>query len=212
MPAKSFARSAFIAFCLVAMAFGPACAQKKEKVKTKGKLNGHEWVDLGLSVKWATCNVGASYVDQPGNLYAWGEISTKAEYTDENSAVYNYKIDNIIGNPQYDVARATWGATWRMPSRAEVEELMKKCKWIWSCQYTVYGYRVIGPNGKSIFLPAAGLREGPDHQYENEKGVYWTGNAEYNKDGAYFIFFYEGYRIVGWNYRNYGASVRPVTE
>ena len=79
---------------------------------TTGELNGHEWVDLGLSVRWATCNVGSSVPSGYGDYYAWGEIETKMEYTEENSVTYGVELGDISGNPQYDVATANWGEGW----------------------------------------------------------------------------------------------------
>ena len=92
------------------------------------KLNGHEWVDLGLSVRWATCNVGASVPLEYGDYYAWGEIETKMEYTEENSVTSGVELDDISGNPQYDVATANWGEGWRMPTEQELDELTDKCR------------------------------------------------------------------------------------
>ena len=94
---------------------------------TTSELNGHEWVDLGLSVRWATCNVGASVPSGYGDYYAWGEIETKMEYTEENSVTYGVELDDISGNPQYDVATANWGEGWRMPTEQELDELTDKC-------------------------------------------------------------------------------------
>uniref|UniRef100_UPI0025B2398C PEGA domain-containing protein n=2 Tax=uncultured Muribaculum sp. TaxID=1918613 RepID=UPI0025B2398C len=89
-------------------------------VSTTGNtINGHEYVDLGLSVKWAACNVGASSPEDYGNYYAWGETATKAEYTESNSKTYGKTMGDISGNPQYDAARANWGGTWRLPTKAE---------------------------------------------------------------------------------------------
>lgn len=76
----------------------------QEEGATTGSLNGHEWVDLGLSVKWATCNVGASVPEQYGNYYAWGETKPKDEYTQSNSVTFEQNISDFSGNPQYDAA------------------------------------------------------------------------------------------------------------
>ena len=79
---------------------------------TTGSHNGYEWVDLGLSVKWATKNVGASSPSNYGDYYAWGETSTKSEYLDSNSKTYGKSMGNIGGNSSYDVARYRWGGNW----------------------------------------------------------------------------------------------------
>ena len=80
--------------------------------------NGHEYVDLGLSVKWATCNVGASSPEDTGYDFAWGETKPKATYTESNSVTYgNSSIGNIAGDARYDAARANWGGSWRLPRK-----------------------------------------------------------------------------------------------
>ena len=84
-----------------------------------GKDEGHGYVDLGLSVKWATCNVGATSPEDYGHYFAWGERCPKEEYTRENSLTYRKDMSDIAGNPQYDAATANWGGNWRMPTKNE---------------------------------------------------------------------------------------------
>ena len=169
---------------------------------------------MGLSVKWATCNVGASSPSGYGNYYAWGETSTKSTYTEENSKTYDnssYNYD-IGGNSSTDAARANWGGTWRLPTKAEFQELLDKCTWTWTTQGGHNGYRVTGPNGNSIFLPAAGYRNGSSLGYEGSNGLYWTSTPnESNSYYAYYLCFYDSYRNVDWSYRFLGRSVRPVS-
>ncbi len=177
------------------------------------EINGHEYVDLGLSVKWATCNVGASKPEDYGNYYAWGETKTKSDYSSNNSVTYGKKFSDIGGQLQYDAARANWGGTWRLPTKAELEELENKCIWKWTTQNGVKGYKVTGPNGNSIFLPAAGYRLGSSLGSAGEYGSCWssTPNESYSYY-AYYLLFNSGYQSVNWSYRNYGLSVRPVSE
>ncbi len=183
-------------------------------VSTTGNaINGHVYVDLGLSVKWAACNVGASSPEDYGNYYAWGETATKAEYTQANSKTYGKDIGDISGNPQYDAARASRGGTWRMPTKAEFDELRDKCKWEWTTQGGKKGYRVTGPSGNSIFLPAAGWRRsGSSLDFADTYGGYWSSTPNSSTDGADFILFGSGGRNTGWYDRYYGFSVRPVSE
>ena len=178
-------------------------------------INGHEYVDLGLpsGLKWATCNVGASLPEEYGDYYAWGEIETKSEYTKDNSKTRGKSMSDISGNSTYDVARAKWGGSWRLPTEKELEELKNNCKWEWTTQNGKKGYKVIGPNGNSIFLPAAGYRNGSSFYYAGEYGFYWGSTPyESNDDGAYYLFFRSSYRGVIWYYRDGGQSVRPVSE
>ena len=179
------------------------------------KINGHEYVDLGLpsGLKWATCNVGAKSPSEYGDYYAWGETTTKTRYTEENSKTYNKKIGEIRGNESYDAARVNWGGTWRMPTKAEFEELLNKCTWKWTSRGGNNGYNVTGPNGNSIFLPAAGYRRGTSFYYAGSYGVYWSSTPlESNTRYAYGLYFDRGSYDTGWNYRDNGRSVRPVSE
>ena len=166
---------------------------------------GHEYVDLGLSVKWATCNIGANSPEDYGEYYAWGETSTKSIYTTNKCETWNKKIDDIKGT-NLDVAHVNWGGDWRMPTEKEFEELLEKCNWEW----TGSGYKVTGPNGNSIYLPAAGWRVG-DTLYDG--GTYWssTPNSE-STQGAYYLYFGSDDRGVDRSYRGYGRTVRPVLE
>ena len=182
---------------------------------TTGNHNGHEWVDLGLSVKWATCNVATSGPSWYGDYYAWGEIETKMEYTEENSVTYGVVLDDISGNPQYDAATANWGEGWRMPTEKEYGELLNECDWEWTSLDGVTGYKVIGPNGNSIFLPAAGYKISSTPQ-ESTYGSFWGSTPAGGTIGAYAlnyeVFDSSLYFEVGWFGREWGRSVRPVTD
>ena len=169
-------------------------------------------MDLGLGVNWATCNVGANAPHEYGNYYAWGETTTKSEYTSDNSRTYGKNMSNISGNSSYDVARSNWGGSWRMPTDEEMEELKNKCTWQWTTQNGVNGYKVTGPNGNSIFLPAASYCLWSSHRYVGEYGSYWSSTPyESNDYNAYYLSFYSGYHSVGWGSRDYGLTVRPVS-
>ena len=178
-------------------------------------INGYEYVDLGLpsGLKWATCNVGASSAEEYGDYYAWGEIETKSEYDESNSKTYGKSMSDISGNSTCDVARAKWGGSWRMPTKEECSELILECKWQWTTQNGKNGYKVTGPNGNSIFLPAAGYRYGSSLYYAGENGYYWSSTPyESNDYRAYYLYFLSSYRNVDWSNRYYGLSVRPVSE
>lgn len=178
-----------------------------------GFINGRGYVDLGLSVKWATTNVGAAIPSDYGDYFAWAEVNTKSEYTEENCSTYNKDIPDIKGNPTYDVARAKWGSTWRMPTATEMQELRDSCTWRWTSQDGVEGALVIGPNGNSIFLPAAGFRTGTATNWCEEHGFYWSSQP-YTTDliDAYYLFFNRSSQNVDWSGRNNGHSVRPVSK
>ena len=189
---------------------------KDEKVTppTTGTENGYEWVDLGLSVKWATCNVGASKPEEYGDYFAWGEVEPKDYYDWStykwcNGSYYTqtkYNTNSSYGTVDNktqlelsdDAARANWGGSWRMPTTEEQQELINKCTWEWTSQNGVFGRKVIGLNGKSIFLPAAGFRG----------SSLYTGSPDY----AYYLVFNSS--GAGWEYSNRlcGSSVRPVCQ
>ena len=180
-----------------------------------GSINGYGYVDLGLSsgLKWATCNVGATTPEDYGNCYAWGETTTKTSYDQSNSLTYGQQISDFSGNATYDAARANWGSTWRMPTKTEMEELKNNCTWTWTTQNGVNGYRVTGPNGNSIFLPAAGYCYGSSRYSVGERGYYWGSTPnEGNTNFACDLNFYSGYLNVNWYNRLYGLTVRPVSD
>ena len=178
-----------------------------------GVQHGREWVDLGLSVLWATCNVGASSPSDYGNYYAWGETTTKSSYTKASSRTYEVSMGNISGNTRYDAATANWGGGWRMPTKVEFEELVDRCNWQWTSQGDRNGYRVIGPNGNSIFLPAAGLRYETLLIGEDEQCLYWS-STPYGSDAqyAYYLLSFSGGHDVSYVSRYKGRSVRPVLD
>ena len=176
-------------------------------------INGHEYVDLGLSAKWATCNMGAENPWDYGDYYAWGEIVPKEEFTEENSLTYGIDIPDISGDPEYDAARADWGGTWRIPDETEMNELIEECDWEWTTDHDINGFRITGPNGNSIFLPAAGYMNGTLLDYAGDNGLYW-GSTPFKSNPIYsyglgFLSSYQGYGI---DHRYYGYSIRPVTE
>lgn len=185
-------------------------------INAQNKINGHEYVDLGLpsGTKWATCNVGANKPEECGNEYAWGETITKSEYNPRNSITHGESMGNISGNRKYDVARANWGGSWRMPTKREMEELKNKCTWKMISQSDaegyVEGYRVTGPNGNSIFLPVVNpLVLIMDYWF----GEYWSSTPdEIVNSAAYTLCFNSSECIVRREYRCVGRLVRPVSD
>ena len=199
-----------------------------------GKENGHEWVDLGLSVKWATCNVGASSPSAYGDYYAWGETSTKSDYSwstykycnGSYTTMTKYCNDSEYGNNGYtdsrtklelsdDVARQKWGGSWRMPTYDEFRELINNCTWTWTTMNGVSGFKVTskksGYSSRSIFLPAAGYRGGTNLSRAGEIGFYWSSSLDTdNPYGAWGLHFYSGGHYTNGDNRYHGRSVRPV--
>lgn len=176
-------------------------------------INGREYVDLGLKVKWAACNLGARYPEEYGNYYAWGEIEPKIEYSDLNSKTFSKDILDISNTYSNDAAKSNWEIGWRMPSKEETEELIEKCTWYWIMQKGIRGYRVVGPNGNSIFLPATGYRSFRDNYNDGIMGYIWTSSYDKNNNISASCFCYD--RLDRWVdnsfYRYLGATIRPVS-
>lgn len=199
--------------------------QNEKNKPTKGTENGREWVDLGLSVKWATCNIGASSESDYGSYYAWGETKTKDSYDwnncfdcldDKGDSWRIYKEGGkrmITPSSGHDTARENWGGNWRMPTEAECVELLKKCKWKRTNKNGHGGYLVTGPNGNSIFLPAAGFRYQTSRSGEGSEGLYWSSmhNSSFPNIANGFGFDSSGCDMWISN-RCYGESVRPVID
>lgn len=189
--------------------------------KLSGVVDGHEAVDLGLSVKWATCNYGASSPYNYGNYYAWGETTTRNSYYRNTYKYYNPKTDrdndlmNNIQGSKYDVAK-NWGSNWRMPSKVEFEELLSKCLWEWTTISGTSGYRITSSNGMSIFLPANGeYSETVKGAKANIWGEYWTGTFKNTTDFysfAYALRFTQVEKRVDGCSRYVGLAIRPVTS
>lgn len=158
---------------------------------------GHEYVDLGLSVVWATCNLGAEKPEDCGDNYYWGEtepiVQEVSSLSEVTSAVYrSYDYNGMVKNetlrPEYDAARVQWGGYWRMPTRNEFDELSNHCTWKWTTVNGVKGYiiksKVRGHKRDSIFLPMT------DELVNDSYGAYWTSSS-YKPGSAMDMHFYE---------------------
>lgn len=193
-------------------------------------------VDLGLSVKWGSVNLGASAPEEYGEYYAWGETETKDEYSwstykwangDNNDKVTKYcptnntdywdgegRPDNkTVLDTEDDVAHVILGGSWRMPTDAEWTELRTECKWTWTTEHGVHGRRVTGPNGNSIFLPAAGCRHYSDLGSAGSDGEYWSSPLDTGDPRCAFLMRFTSSKLGGSSFfRSDGRSVRPVCE
>ena len=187
-------------------------------------------IDLGLpsSTKWCCMNVGASSPEQYGGYYAWGETSEKSVYNHDTYSYFdgldrdgdgfmegNISIVNIgsdIAGTSYDVAHVRMGGSWRMPSLAQLQELVNNCTRTFTQQNGVYGILVTGNNGGQLFLPAAGCRWQSDLYDAGSSGTYWLSSHEPDLNRSaraiYFDSDFWGYRYNGD--RGYGYSVRAV--
>ena len=206
----------------------------------KARHYGLEIVDLGLpsGTKWANLNVGASYPEEYGDYYAWGETSTKSDYS---SATYLFSPTNLnigedynIMGTELDAAHVNMGNAWQLPSKAQLVELCDNCTWTWTSVNNVSGYRVTGPNKNSIFLPASGLMIGTSRSYDSSDGdngnhggsyqsgtsgddtsIYnWTLSWRYGySSNTIYVQGGDNHPPFGWDvatYRYYGRTVRAV--
>lgn len=201
---------------------------------TRGQSNGHDWVDLGLpsGTKWATCNVGAETIEGYGNYYAWGETEPKEIYDWNNyrwcngleNSLIKYCNSSDFSNNGFvdtltvlelddDVATVNWGTNWRMPTQYEMIELFSECSHEWITLNGINGRKFTGPNGNSIFLPAAGLRKDNDMSYVGSEVYYWTSTLPpyyTNQNSAWALYFKNNTCDLTGPYRYYGIVVRPV--
>ena len=181
-------------------------------------LDKHAYVDLGLSVLWATTNLGATQPEEYGDYFAWGETEPKDSYTRDN---YKWRDNTKYNNSggltsiqlEDDAAHVNWGGEWRMPTKEEYSELIEKCTWTWTQHKGINGYQVTGPNGNSIFLPATGyIGNGPSYPV-GEYGLYWTTELKSSSiNSSYILIFGKNYtqRPSPNGSRFYGFSIRPV--
>ncbi|MBR5982860.1 MAG: InlB B-repeat-containing protein [Bacteroidales bacterium] len=204
----------------------------KTFVTTELQLNGHDYVDLGLpsGTLWATCNVGANSPEEYGDYFAWGETDTKDIYNWSNyyhcngsqNSLTKYCHDSNYGNNGFtdnlstlessdDAANANWGYSWRMPTRSEMEELIDNCTFEWTTQNGVKGAIFTSTNGNSIFLPAAGNRNGSSLNLNDTEGHYMSSNLnEINTSFYNGLKFSSDIHEIYGGYRYIGRSVRPV--
>lgn len=178
------------------------------------------FVDLGLSVKWATCNIGAANPEDAGDYFAWGETAPKTSYSWSSYTLCNGSSSSLTKyttsdgktklEPGNDAAFARWGGDSCLPSKANWDELRTKCTWTWTTQNGKSGYKVTGPNGNSIFLPAAGYKYNSYTSSNNSYGYYWASEVGSSKTYGQSFMFYSSSKYASTNYRYYGQSVRAV--
>jgi hypothetical protein len=177
-----------------------------------------EPIDLGLSVKWASWNIGASKPEEYGSYFSWGETTPKSNYAwstykfGNPPSKYNSTDNKKTLDSSDDAAVVLWGGKWRMPTNAEEKELYEKCKWTYTKRNGINGYQVTGPNGNSIFLPAAGLYDGDDElTSSNYIGWYWSSSS-YNNQYALGLYLTSSsvyYTNMGHDKCD-GHVIRPV--
>lgn len=169
-------------------------------------------IDLGLpsGTFWGDRNLGAKKPSDYGNLYAWGEIKSKEDYS-QYTYVEQLKPYHKITTPQHDAATAELGEKWSMPTEEQFKELLSECNWHWPNKNGHNGYDIVGKNGNRIFLPASGWSRDTTIEYQNKYGYYWTSERSSNTKFARSLQFpKDGKGIVGNGYLHYGRNIRAV--
>lgn len=210
---------------------------KKQLVEDDAKImdlpnthNGHEYVDLGLSVKWATCNVGSNVPEEFGVSYGWGELERKYLYCDEDYRFYEYDYDKNDGSftitkysnsstdkkvrkkvleKKDDVAFVQWGDIWRIPTAKEFQELIDKCLWEWACINDIWGYVVSSKNeanNNKIFLPVRETKS----KYERYDRDYWSRSLSEEDTRACALKLRESGNVIERVSRYCPCLIRPV--
>ena len=191
-------------------------------------------VDLGLSSKWSTCNLGASSPEEYGDYYAWGELEPKSSYDINNYKWFSKNLSNrygMVGDSarldkniytqlvvEDDVTHLMLGSTWRMPSIEDIRELYEKCDWIWTKMNGINGCKITsmvkGYEDSSMFLPAAGCICKSIKMNFGSMGYYWS-SAIYkdNSKNAIITTFdcRRRYKHIP-HPRYYGLPIRPVCD
>lgn len=165
----------------------------------KSIIENADFVDLGLSVKWCSCNLGANSPEEYGDFYPWN-ISNECKII----------ADDISGTEE-DRAYVISKGKYRTPTRKQFKELMDRCRWSWTTFKGVVGCKVTGPSGKSIFMPAAGRLANCGHYREKEYGYYWS-STKYNYNCACYMYFYKEDYDLQVELTNIQRNIRPVSD
>ena len=197
--------------------------------ETKKEQN-HEYVDMGLSVKWATSNIGVEKQENNGNYYAWGAVQNKPPYDKESYIWWNsetesytkYFVSSELGegdnkmvlDSEDDIASLLWKGAWRIPTKEEWDKLKTECEWIWTEMSGVKGYVVINKSRDNyIFLPATGYYFENSTHLIGQAGYYWANSLKSgsSEDASYF-YFYSDRLLSGYHERYAGHTVRAVID
>lgn len=221
----------FVGLLLMVIAFSlrdkqPADTNDDKELVNNTQASTPQFVDLGLKVKWATCNLGAESPEESGDYYAWGEAKSRtnahtfetAPYylegnssSDVNNSKYNASDKKVVLDKTDDIAFVTLGGSWRMPTQEDFRELIDACIWTWSFSNGIKGYKITGPNGNSIFLPAVGDRYEDEIEGNTKRGIYLTSSLyDPGESHAWGVRIDGKEHFLGSAPRFIGYSIRPV--
>ena len=196
---------------------------------TTETMNGHDYVDMGYGMKWATMNIGASSPEEGGDFFAWGETAPKSTYSsstyfDQSYQTYRWQSGPTLGRPirlkrEDDAAHVLWGDDWRMPNYEECQMLSDKTKFTWAWDDAKKGYKVTSKQtGNSIFLPAAGRKEASTTNLAGVLGGFWASSSRAYGEGQVVYASALNYSSVNTAdpaalqtvMRTYGYPIRPI--
>lgn len=206
----------------------PSSEESQENI-----LNGHEWQDLGLPshTLWARTNIGAESPEEYGDYFSWGEVEKKnvfsldkykynqdtegfTKYVPKSQKSFGYKNfsdDKTELMPSDDAAHVIWGTGWRIPSYEQMKELVTCCTWVWDELDGKKGYKVYGPNGQHIFIPAAGFRTGTRQMGVGNDAYLWFRNLYSPMPSrSWSLYLNESAHYMSNSTRSDGQSIRPV--
>ena len=187
--------------------------------------DSYKSVDLGLSVNWAANNVGADSPTDYGTYLAWAEMETKERYWFDTYKYTDAKeceqclidLGESICGTEYDMARQLWKGDWRLPTNTEIMELINACSWEWTTVEGVNGFKITGPNGNSIFLPAGGYISDDKNDEVGTQCSYWGGTKSFIRNAHTILAGFDKedervYKKCWGDYRPIGRLVRPVID
>lgn len=191
------------------------CLSEKQGLKESVYATARfDFVDLGLSVKWATENILIGDGCAEDGYFAWGHVETYKSTDLNHSHTYGREMNDISNNHLYDIAAHVSNSSCRIPTLAEFQELVDKCRWVWKQVDGMHGYEITGPNGNSIFLPANGYLHGDESVKYGVTGNYWTSSSDTSDEQntkAYSLGFNRKKFYLKPNLRGHGFCIRPVS-
>jgi len=181
-----------------------------------------EMIDLGLSVKWASFNLGATRPEEYGTYFAWGDVTGQtwngSKWSGAGfSTAPSYEVDaNDNLKPEYDAARVNLGSSWRMPTSAEFEELIDNCSSTWTningIRGRLFTSKIQGYTDKSIFFPTSGSGHDAGLYDAGSCGYYWSSTLFNGNSAGYLSFYSDAVSVCTSSRRYYGPSVRAVAD